>query len=196
MRVRPKLIKVRYHREEKTYTCGPAALKIAFSHFGKHFSENTLIRFAGGVGIEGANFEKMKKIAKKAGFRVVVARTGNRWKDLQKYIDRGLPVIVIFRCWGDGHYSVAVGYDKKYVYIMDPASDRLVRRVRVVYPTKDPREKISKYAYLKHPRSEDHARKTKIKEFIKRWWDNKFNTKKKVKGQEIYRRWMMVVKPK
>lgn len=196
MRVRLSLIKVKYYREEKTYTCGPAALKIAFSHFGKHFSEKELVKFSGGIKVSGTTFEQMKKIAKKAGFRVVVAKTGNTWRDLQKFIDMGLPVIVDFRCYGDGHYSVAVGYDKKHIYIMDPASDRLVKRIKSVIPGGNPQERISKFKYLKDPYSEEHARKIEIKDFIRRWWDNKFNTKKRIKGQKIYRRWMMVVKPK
>lgn len=55
--------------------------------------------------------------------------------ELQGYIDRKIPVIILIQAWRsqeskdmdwnqiwqDGHYVIAIGYDDKYIYIEDPS---------------------------------------------------------------------------
>jgi uncharacterized protein YvpB len=53
--------------------------------------------------------------------------------DLKRYIDNGIPIIMIVQAWPDetvdweneydwGHYVVAIGYDDENIYFEDPAS--------------------------------------------------------------------------
>jgi ABC-type bacteriocin/lantibiotic exporter with double-glycine peptidase domain len=55
------------------------------------------------------------------------------WRMMEAALDRGSPVIVAFQAWADapadysqdwddGHYAVAVGYDEKSIYFMDPST--------------------------------------------------------------------------
>jgi predicted double-glycine peptidase len=56
-----------------------------------------------------------------------------RLDDLRDFIDKGEPVIVLIQAWAespvdysrdweDGHYVVAIGYDRDNVYFMDPST--------------------------------------------------------------------------
>jgi len=53
--------------------------------------------------------------------------------DIRNFIDNGIPVIVLIQAWAeslvdysqdweDGHYAVAIGYDRDTIYFMDPST--------------------------------------------------------------------------
>lgn len=109
--------------------CGPASLKIILGYYGVDKTEKELAKIAGwkkGLGIDDKG---MKKVAEKLGFRVVIKDNSN-FKDIQKWLDREVPVIVNWFSRGrndypesetaDGHYSVAIGLDDKSIYLQDP----------------------------------------------------------------------------
>ena len=109
--------------------CGPATLKILFSYYGIDKTEKELAKMAGWNKVLGIDDRGMKKAAEKIGFKVKI-KNNSSYKDIQKWLDKGVPVIVNWFTRGrndypesetaDGHYSVAVGLDDKFVYLQDP----------------------------------------------------------------------------
>jgi len=109
--------------------CGPATLKILFSYYGIDKTEKELAKMAGWNKVLGIDDRGMKKVAEKLGFKVKI-KNNSSYKDIQKWLDKGVPVIVNWFTRGrndypesetaDGHYSVAVGLDDKFVYLQDP----------------------------------------------------------------------------
>lgn len=124
--------------------CGPAVLKMVLEYYGIHETERRLAALAGTTRNLGTDLTGLKKALKKFGLRMVV-RDNAGFDDLQKYLDRKIPVIVDWFTRGrkdysdseiaDGHYSIVVGLDKKFIYLQDPEIGKL--------------RKIDKYDFLR-----------------------------------------------
>ena len=74
----------------------------------------------------------MAEFARSLGFQVDVL-TNMSLEDLKKMIDDRKPVIVLIQAWpetpvqwseswNEGHYAVALGYDERNIYFMDPST--------------------------------------------------------------------------
>lgn len=125
-----KLLNVKPFQETLYHSyCGPATLKILFSYYGINKTEKELAKIAGWNKVLGIDDMGIKKAAEKLGFKVVVNNNSN-FKDIQKWLDKEIPVIVNWFTRGrndypesetaDGHYSVAMGLDNKFIYLQDP----------------------------------------------------------------------------
>ena len=109
--------------------CGPAALKILFSYYGIDKTEKELAKMAGWNKVLGIDDNGMKRAAEKLGFKVKI-KNNSSYKDIQKWLGKGVPVIVNWFTRGrndypesetaDGHYSIAMGLDDKFIYLQDP----------------------------------------------------------------------------
>ncbi len=109
--------------------CGPASLKIVLDYYGVEKAEKELAKMAGwekGLGIDDKG---IKKAAEQLGFKVVI-KNNSSYKDIQNWLNKGVPVIVNWFTRGrsdysesetaDGHYSVVVGLDDEFIYLQDP----------------------------------------------------------------------------
>jgi len=109
--------------------CGPASLKIILDYYGVNKAEKELAKLAGlkkGLGIDDRG---IKKVVEKLGFKIIIKNNSN-FKDIEKWLNREVPVIVNWFTRGrndypesetaDGHYSVAVGLDDRFIYLQDP----------------------------------------------------------------------------
>lgn len=109
--------------------CGPASLKIVLDYYGVQKSESEIAKRCGRDIKLGTNDVSMKRAAKSYGFNVEIKNKAN-FTDIQKWLKRGVPVIVDWFTPGrpsartsempDGHYSVVAGLDKKNIYLQDP----------------------------------------------------------------------------
>jgi len=118
--------------------CGPASLKMVLCFYGVEKTEKELAELSGWNKDLGVDDAGIKKAAESLGFRVRVKNQSN-YSDIQNWLDRGIPVIVDWFTGGrpdhsgsemaDGHYSVAVGLDKGFIYLQDPEIGR-IRRIR------------------------------------------------------------------
>ncbi|MDD2786077.1 MAG: cysteine peptidase family C39 domain-containing protein [Patescibacteria group bacterium] len=123
-----KPLKVKHYRERPGY-CGPASLKILFSHYGVEASEIKLGRIAGTVAKIGTFHEGLVKAAEVHGFKTYTKERAT-FKDLDTWINRKkTPVIVDWFSDYDDHYAVVIGLDKKYIYMDDPELDKPMRRI-------------------------------------------------------------------
>lgn len=109
--------------------CGPASLKILLSYFQIDKSEEELAKLCGVTKRLGTDDKSIRKAAEKLGFKVEI-KNNSDFKDIQNWLDKGIPVIVNWFTKGrsdysdsevaDGHYSVVTGLDKDNIYLQDP----------------------------------------------------------------------------
>ncbi|NTU66735.1 MAG: hypothetical protein HGB08_02300 [Candidatus Moranbacteria bacterium] len=109
--------------------CGPASLKMVLEYYGIEKSENELAEMCGHDKNLGVDDEGIKKAAEGLGFRVEI-KNESSFKDVEKWLDKKVPVIVNWFTKGrqdysdsevaDGHYSVVSGLDDQNIYLQDP----------------------------------------------------------------------------
>jgi ABC-type bacteriocin/lantibiotic exporter with double-glycine peptidase domain len=116
--------------------CGPASLKMVLSYFGVHKSEASLARLCGTKRVIGTDVAGLVRAAEQLGFNVYV-KEFSTFRDIQKWLKRGVPVIVDWFSKGraeltvaDGHYSVVIGLDRNWIYLVDPEFGRRRRLSR------------------------------------------------------------------
>ena len=114
------------------YTCGVGALQSILYYYGKHFRQDELAKVLEPDSIKGTNYRRMAEFARSLGFQVDVL-TNMSLENLKKMIDDRKPVIVLIQAWpetpvqwseswNEGHYAVAIGYDERNIYFMDPST--------------------------------------------------------------------------
>lgn len=128
------LIRVPLTRQTSDYTCGVAVMQSILYYLDEKddYSEEILISELKADPVKGTSYRAMADYARSKGYRIEV-RTEMRLDDLREFIDKGEPVIVLIQAWAespvdysrdldDGHYVVAIGYDRDNVYFMDPST--------------------------------------------------------------------------
>jgi len=123
---------VQLYKQQTDYTCGPASLLMAMSHFGhipKEVTELTLrqqMRIKKGVGVTRY---WMGSIAKRYGFSVKCAKDGTL-DILRSYLNKGWPCIVMYKDSPSSfHYSVVVSASpySQTIVLADPWSRSFVQ---------------------------------------------------------------------
>ena len=130
-----KFLKIKPFQERlhKGY-CGPAVLNMTLKYYGVNKSEKELAKLAGTTEIGGTDDKTLVKVFKKFGLKSKV-KNNSSFADIKKYLDKNIPVIVDWYTRGrkdysdsvvaDGHYSIVVGLDKKFIYLQDPEIGRM-----------------------------------------------------------------------
>ncbi|PJD93703.1 MAG: hypothetical protein CK425_12500 [Parachlamydia sp.] len=126
------LIPVPLTRQSTDYTCGVSVLQSLLAYYGDDIREDNLAKALGAASESGTDYKSSIEYAKSKGYEVMVYN--NMTLDqLQESIAKGQPVICAIQAWADtpanydkdwedGHYVIAVGYDKERVYFMDPST--------------------------------------------------------------------------
>ncbi len=128
--MKAKFLKLKSFQETSGMSyCGPASLKIVLSYYGIKRSEKELAKMAGWDKDLDVNDKGIKKAAEILGFKVKI-KNGSNFGDIEKWLSKGVPVIIDWFTRGrndyldsetaDGHYSVVAGLDDKFIYLEDP----------------------------------------------------------------------------
>ncbi len=114
--------------------CGPASLKMVFDYYDYDKTEKDIAEMCGTTDELGTNAEGIQKAAQMIGLRAEI-KDGSTFEDIQKWLDKKVPVIVNWFTRGradyedsevaDGHYSVVVGLDDEFIYLQDPEIGKL-----------------------------------------------------------------------
>jgi len=109
--------------------CGPASLKIVLEYYGVSKTEKELAKIAGLKKSLGIDDKGIKKVAEKLGLKVII-KNNSSFMDIERWLKKGVPVIVNWFTRGrndypesetaDGHYSVVMGLDDEFIYLQDP----------------------------------------------------------------------------
>ena len=109
--------------------CGPASLKIVLDYYGVDKTEKEVADMA--TIVEGIGWcdKDIASVAEHLEFKVEIKNESN-FDDIEKWLKKGVPVIVDWFTRGrqdysdsevaDGHYSVLCGLDGEYIYLQDP----------------------------------------------------------------------------
>jgi len=125
-----KILKIKPFQEMLNASmCGPASLKIVLKYYGVEATEKELAKMAGWNKNLGIDDKGIKRAASSFGFKVKI-KNNSSFKDIEKWLDKKVPVIVNWFTRGrkdysdydiaDGHYSVVAGIDSKFIYLQDP----------------------------------------------------------------------------
>lgn len=137
--MKKKLLKLKPFQETLGMSyCGPASLKIVLDYYGIEKSEKELAKMAGWNKDLGVDDKGIKKAAELLGFKVKIKNNSNL-KDIEKWLNKGVPVIVDWFTRGrsdypdsaiaDGHYSVVAGLDDNIIYLQDPENGK-IRKIK------------------------------------------------------------------
>lgn len=113
-------INIPFYKQDTAYTCGPAALQMAFSLLGKFKSEKALAQEAG-TNKNGTTHQGMIDTALGEKFYCYV-NEGSSLEEVKYFIHCGLPVIVDYTepSGEEGHYAVVSGYQDGRIILNDP----------------------------------------------------------------------------
>ncbi len=128
--MKKKILKLKPFQETLNVgMCGPASLKIILQYYGIDIEEKELAKMTGWNKGLGVNDKGIKKAAEILGFKVKI-KNNSSFKDIEKWLNKKVPVIVNWFTGGgrdysdsdiaDGHYSVVTGLDDKFIYLQDP----------------------------------------------------------------------------
>ncbi len=135
-----KLLKIKSFQEtlHKGY-CGPAVLKMVLEYYGIEKSEKELAKLARTSKGAGTDDKAIGKALNRCGLKTTIKNNAG-FADIQKYLHRGIPVIVDWFTRGrsdypdsavaDGHYSVVIGLDPKFIYFQDPEIGKMRKIAR------------------------------------------------------------------
>ena len=109
--------------------CGPASLKMVFDYYGIEKTEKEIAELCGTTEDLGIDDKGIKQAVESLEFKVEI-KNNSTFEDIKYWMDKRVPVIVDWFTRGradyndskvaDGHYSVVVGLDDKYIYLQDP----------------------------------------------------------------------------
>lgn len=116
-------------RQISIWDCGANAMQAVLCYYGIDVGEEALMKLGRTNKIIGTSIAGMGKIAKKYG---LVFKVGEMTvEELKKNIDKKIPTILSLKAWPEkkvdwtqdsveGHYAVAIGYDRSRIYFEDP----------------------------------------------------------------------------
>lgn len=100
--------------------CGPAALKMALSHYGIEKSEDELARLIGATREAGCEPDQIVSAARALGLIAEYRKNGSI-EELKRLVEDDVAVIVDwFSPEENGHYSVVAGFEGEMIVLADP----------------------------------------------------------------------------
>lgn len=134
------LIKVPLCRQGTDYSCGVSSLQSVLYYYYSQDSElrwvreDILAKELKTTHNNGTSYKKIAEVSKEKGLNVLV-HLNMTLNELKQTLDNKRPVICAIQAWAedkentnykddwkDGHYVIAIGYDNKNIYFMDPAT--------------------------------------------------------------------------
>ena len=110
-----------YYKQERSWTCGAASMRIVLSNLGINKSENEIIRLLKTNKVRGTWSRNFALLANKLKLKYI-SGNANSINDLRPLLKKGFMVIVCYYIPKDkvDHYSVINKIGKKNVYFLDP----------------------------------------------------------------------------
>ena len=130
----PRMLAMPDVRQHTVYACGAAALQAILAYYGINARQDTLMQKLGTDPEIGTRWWEIERIAREYGL-TAGEREHMTITDLERSIDRGIPVMIALQAWvdepvggledwakrtKDGHYIVTTGYDEQNLYFEDP----------------------------------------------------------------------------
>lgn len=124
-----KIIEFPEFKQISKYDCGATAMEAVLTYFGVDIKEKNIMDIAH-TDATGTTIDGLIRVVDKVGLKHKLGTMS--CDEVKKYIDKKIPVILLLQAWSlrpdtewtkdwnDGHYVVAIGYDKDKMYFEDP----------------------------------------------------------------------------
>ena len=119
-KIKRHLILLKFYKQRAKNSCGVACLRMLLERFGKEHSEKRLLCL--GDFKEGMDEEDIQLVSKKLGFECKIYEYMT-FTDLINKLNKNIPIMVGFK----DHWQVVIGYDEKYILIVDPNFKKIKR---------------------------------------------------------------------
>lgn len=119
-KIRRHLILLKHYKQHTSYSCGIACIRMLLERFGKDYLEKYLIDL--GNCKKGMDELDIRLTLEKIGFSCKIYNFMSL-NDLVYKLNKNVPLMVGFQ----DHWQIVVGYDKKYILIVDSNYDRIKR---------------------------------------------------------------------
>lgn len=120
-------------RQSTDYSCGAAALQSVLLYWGHEYMETDLMKMLRTTADSGTQPSDIVRVAQELKLNVEL-RQNMTYQDLERIIDKNIPVIICAQAWREGenlekkwsdiwnagHYMVIIGYDQNNIYLEDP----------------------------------------------------------------------------
>jgi predicted double-glycine peptidase len=114
-------MKFNYYKQEKSYTCGAAAMRMVLEQLGIKKTEKQLVKLLKTNKVRGTWHKAFSRIAKKYALHHVEKRNA-KISDLKRLQKEKYLIIVCYFISSEkiDHYAVVRKIDSKYIYFWDP----------------------------------------------------------------------------
>lgn len=112
-------MKIKYHKQETNYTCGPACMEMVLGSLGIKKSEKQISRLLKTNKRKGTWHKYLPELAERYKLDYIVERNGTI-ADLKRYLKNNWRIIVCFYYGGVAHYSVVRKINWHSIYLIDP----------------------------------------------------------------------------
>lgn len=145
-------------RQAFEYDCGTSALQAVLTYYGIELSEENLMKYAKTNNKEGTHISGIIHVLKK--FKLKYDPKSMTLNEIKEKIDNGIPTIILLQAWNekskkydrdfhDGHWVVAVGYDRNKIVFEDPYSFEMTflknKELKERWHAKEEGKKITNY---------------------------------------------------
>lgn len=119
-------------RQTYDYDCGATVVQGVLAYYGIDMRADKIMKEARTTQRDGTETTAMKAVLSPHGLKMTSKRM--TVAEVKQYLDKKIPVILLLQAWTDkkdiewkddwedGHYVVAIGYDKTRLYFADPSS--------------------------------------------------------------------------
>lgn len=128
------MLDVPHLRQLRSWSCGPACVRMVLRYYGQDFSEADLIEALGSNERDGTAPPRLAAFFRQAGLVPHAHRNMGIAKLARVVGTLGQPCIVALQAWGrgadhstswdHGHYSIVIAADDRRVTLVDPSSKR------------------------------------------------------------------------
>jgi predicted double-glycine peptidase len=110
-----------FHKQETSYTCGAASLRMALEKSGISLSEKKVAKLLKTNKVRGSWTKNFPFVAECFSLNYIVCRNSSV-EDLKQAQNKGYAIIVLYLYPPEkvDHYSIIRKFDKNYIYFWDP----------------------------------------------------------------------------
>lgn len=132
------MLKITPFTQTDSSRCGPAVIKMVLDYYGIKVTEDAICQRCGWTFELGCTNDQMKAAIESYGLDCVVYNNSTL-EDVKYWLNQGIPVIVDWFTPGadpslgdmpNGHSSIIVDVDNKYVHLMDPEIGKVRKILR------------------------------------------------------------------
>lgn len=141
---------MKYYKQESSWTCGAACMRMILAHLKIDKSEEELSKELGTNEIRGTCSSSFAKLAERYNLEYIEKENASI-KDLSDIMEKGYKIITCFftKDSNEDHYSVISKIEGDYVYFLDPwygeNHKMLIKELIEVWHSDPKFEKISKW---------------------------------------------------